>query len=109
GRHKDALDAAEKARVRFPEDTAVLYQLAAALDRAGRQADSEKIFRDVIARDPLDAGALNYLGYMLAEHGRQLDEATGFIERALKIEPDNPSFLDSLGWTYLQQGKLDLA
>jgi len=67
------------------------------------------VLRDVIARDPLDAGALNYLGYMLAEHGRSLDEAATLIQRALKIEPDNPSFLDSLGWTYVQQGQLDLA
>ena len=109
GRHKEALDAAEKARVRFPEDTTVLYQFGAALDRAGRQPESEKVFRDVIARDPLDAGALNYLGYMLAERGTSLDEAVTFLRRALKIEPDNPSFLDSLGWAYVQQGKLDLA
>jgi tetratricopeptide (TPR) repeat protein len=109
GRHQDALDAAEQARRKFPQDTSVLYQLGAALDRAGREAESEKVFRDVIARDPLDAGALNYLGYMLAEHGRSLDEAVTLIQRALKIEPDNPSFLDSLGWTYVQQGKLDLA
>jgi tetratricopeptide (TPR) repeat protein len=109
GRHKEALDAAEKARLKFPEDTTVLYQFGAALDRAGRQAESEKVFRDVIGRDPLDAGALNYLGYMLAEHGTALDEAVTLIQRALTIEPDNPSFLDSLGWTYVQQGKLDLA
>ena len=109
GRHKDALDTAEKARAKFPEDTTVLYQLGAALDKAGRQAEGEKIFRDVIARDPLDAGALNYLGYMLAERGTALDEAVTLLQRALKIEPDNPSFLDSLGWTYVQQGKLDLA
>ena len=109
GRHKDALDAAEKARAKFPEDTTVLYQLGAALDKAGRQAEAEKIFRDVIARDPLDAGALNYLGYMLAERGTSLDEAVTLLQRALKIEPDNPSFLDSLGWAYVQQGRLDLA
>ena len=109
GRHKDAVDAAEKARAKFPEDTTVLYQLGAALDKAGRQAEGEKIFRDVIARDPLDAGALNYLGYMLAERGTSLDEAVTLLRRALTIEPDNPSFLDSLGWTYVQQGKLDLA
>src|SRR5258706_152295 len=89
--------------------TTVLYQFGAALDRAGRQPESEKMFRDVIGRDPLDAGALNYLGYMLAEHGTALDEAVTLIQRALKIDPDNPSFLDSLGWTYVQQGKLDLA
>ena len=109
GRHKEALEAAEKARVSFPQDTTVLYQLGAALDRAGRRPDAEQMFRDVIARDPLDAGALNYLGYMLAEQGSSLDEAVTLIQRALTIEPGNPSFLDSLGWTYLQQGKLDLA
>ena len=108
-KHKEALAAAEKARAKFPQDTTVLYQLGAALDRAGRDAESEKMFRDVIARDPLDAGALNYLGYMLAEHGRSLDEAASLIQRALEIEPDNPSYLDSLGWAYVQQGKLDLA
>ncbi|HEX9365704.1 MAG TPA: tetratricopeptide repeat protein [Vicinamibacterales bacterium] len=109
GRHQDALDEAEKARLKFPADTTVLYQLGAALDRAGRQAESERTFRDVIARDPLDAGALNYLGYMLADHGNALNEAETLIRRALTIEPDNPSFLDSLGWTYVQQGRLDLA
>jgi tetratricopeptide (TPR) repeat protein len=109
GRHADALDAAEKARAKFPQDTSVLYQLGAALDRAGRQPESEKIFRDVIATDPLDAGALNYLGYMLAERGTSLDEAVTLIQRALTIEPGNASFLDSLGWTYVQQGKLELA
>jgi len=110
-RHKEALDAAEKARATFPNDTSILYQLGAALDRAGRRADAEKALRDVIAKDPLDAGALNYLGYMLAERGggATLDEAVTLIQRALKIDPDNPSFLDSLGWAYYQQGKLDLA
>ncbi|MEO6237372.1 MAG: tetratricopeptide repeat protein [Vicinamibacterales bacterium] len=109
GRHKDALDAAGKARSRFPQETTVLYQLGAALDRAGRQPEAEQTFRDIIARDPLDAGALNYLGYMLAEHGSSLDDAVTLIQRALTIEPGNPSFLDSLGWAYLQQGELDLA
>ncbi len=109
GRHKEALEAAESARARFPQNGTVLYQLGAALDRGGRHAESEKMFRDVIARDPLDAAALNYLGYMLAERGTSLDEAVTFIQRALTIEPGNASFLDSLGWAYVQQGQLDLA
>jgi len=111
GRHKDAIDAAEKARAKFPDDTSIVYQLGAALDRAGRRDASEKTFRDLIARDPLDASALNYLGYMLADRGQAsgLDEAVTLIQRALKVDPDNPSFLDSLGWAYVQQGKFDLA
>jgi Flp pilus assembly protein TadD len=31
------------------------------------------------------------------------------VQRALKVEPGNPSYLDSLGWAYYQQGKFDLA
>ena len=46
---------------------------------------------------------------MLADHGQRLDEAVDLVQRALKIEPANPSFLDSLGWAYFRQGKLDLA
>lgn len=111
GRHKDAIDAAQKARAKFPDDGSVLYQYGAALDHAGRHDESEKIFREIIAKDPLDAGALNYLGYMMAERGSAagLDEAVTLIQRALQVDPDNPSFLDSLGWAYVQQGKLDLA
>jgi tetratricopeptide (TPR) repeat protein len=108
-RHDDALAILKEAVSLSPDDTNVQFQLGATFDRAGRQPEAEKVFREIIAKDPLDAGALNYLGYMLAERGTSLDEAVTFIQRALTVEPDNPSFLDSLGWSYVQQGKLDLA
>ena len=46
---------------------------------------------------------------MFAERGERLDEAITLVQRALKIEPGNPSYLDSLGWAYFQQGQIDLA
>ena len=68
----------------WSDDTTVMFQLGAVLDRAGRRAEAEKAFRDVIARDPLDANALNYLGYMLAERGGAgSDEAVAALERWL--------------------------
>jgi tetratricopeptide (TPR) repeat protein len=99
----------KEAAAAAPGNTTVLYQYGAALDRAGQSAEAQKIFRDLIAKNPQDATALNYLGYMLAERGSALDEAVGFIQRALKIDPENPSYKDSLGWAYFRQGKLDLA
>src|SRR5262249_4251986 len=63
----------------------------------------------IIARDPKNAAALNYLGYMLAERGERLDESVGYVKQALAIEPDNGSYLDSLGWAYFKADKLDLA
>ena len=53
--------------------------------------------------------ALNYLGYMLAERGERLDESVGYLKKAVAMEPENGSFLDSLGWAYFKAGKLDLA
>ena len=96
----------DEARAR---DGSLVYEYANLLERAGRIADAERALRDVLAKDPQDANALNSLGYMLAEHGERLDEAVDLVQRALKIEPANPSFLDSLGWAYFRQGKLDLA
>ncbi len=46
---------------------------------------------------------------MLAERGERLDESVGYLKRALELEPDNGSFLDSLGWAYYKSDKLTLA
>ena len=62
-----------------------------------------------IAQQPEHGPALNYLGYMLAERGERLTESVDLIKRALETEPDNGSYLDSLGWAYFKDGKFDLA
>ena len=53
--------------------------------------------------------ALNYLGYMLADQNTKLDEAFGYIKRALDIDPTNGAYLDSIGWAYFRLGKYELA
>jgi Flp pilus assembly protein TadD len=86
-----------------------LYVLAQVLEARKDFQGAEGALREILQRDADDATALNYLGYMLAERGQRLDEAVALVQRALKLEPGNPSFLDSLGWAYYQQGKLELA
>lgn len=100
---------AKRLRDAAPTDPRGLYVLAQILEAKGDTAGAEASLRELLARHPQDATALNYLGYMLAERGARLDEAVDLVQRALEIEPDNPSFLDSLGWAYFQQGRLDLA
>jgi tetratricopeptide (TPR) repeat protein len=92
-----------------PEDVRGLHVLSLILEDKGDLTGAERALRDLIARDPMDANALNSLGYMLAERGDRLAEAVTLLERALRIEPGNPSYLDSLGWAYFQQGRIDLA
>ena len=100
---------AKRLRAAAPTDPRGMYVLAQILEAKGDAAGAEASLRELLARDPKDATALNYLGYMFAERGARLDEAVSLVRQALEIEPDNPSFLDSLGWAYFQQGRLDLA
>src|SRR4029453_372800 len=65
--------------------------------------------RQIVSAEPMNASALNYLGYLLAVRGDQLDEAIQYVQRALKEEPDNGAYLDSLGWAYFRRGNLDEA
>ena len=107
------LDAAEatakKLLAKNPEDARGLQVMSLILQDKGDLGGAERVLRDILAKDPLDANALNSLGYMFADRGERLDEAVSLLERALKIEPGNPSYLDSLGWAYFQQGRFDLA
>ena len=94
---------------KFPGDLTLRFQLASVLERQGRFADAERAFREVLARDPLHAPTLNYLGYMLANRGERLDESIALVKRALQAEPHNGAYLDSLGWAYFKAGRMDLA
>jgi tetratricopeptide (TPR) repeat protein len=100
---------AQKLLTRDAGDVRGLHVMSLILQDKGDLQGAERALRDLIARDGDDANALNSLGYMLAERGERLDEAVELLKRAVKIEPDNPSYLDSLGWAYFQQGRLDLA
>jgi tetratricopeptide (TPR) repeat protein len=99
------LDAEEK----FPSDTSITFELGAVYDKHKKFPEAEAAFKKVIAKDPENAAALNYLGYMLAERGERLDESVSLLKKALQIEPENGSYLDSLGWAYFKCEKLDLA
>jgi tetratricopeptide (TPR) repeat protein len=108
-RGAEAVTLLEQAQVKFPSETSIGFELGAVFDKQKRFADAEAAFRQVLAREPDNAPALNYLGYMLAERGERLDESVTYLKKALEIDPDNGSYLDSLGWAYYKGNKLDLA
>jgi tetratricopeptide (TPR) repeat protein len=108
-RHADAIKTLQDAEQKFPNDTSIVFELGSQYDRAKRFPDAEATFQQLLNREPDNAAALNYLGYMLAERGERLDESVGYLKKALQIEPENGSYLDSLGWAYYKADKLDLA
>ena len=99
------LDEAEKLAMSREEKEDIYFMRGAMSERTKKYDQAETDFRKVLALDPNNAGALNYLGYMLANRGLKLEEAFQLINKAVQLEPDNAAYLDSLGWAYYQQGK----
>ena len=108
-RGAQAVKVLQDAQTKFPENDSIAFELGTVYDKQKRFGDAEAAFRSVLARDPENAAALNYIGYMLAERGERLDESVNYLKKALQIEPDNGSYLDSLGWAYFKSDRLDLA
>jgi len=104
-----ALDDAEKLATSDDEKENLYFMRGAMFERLKKYDESEAAFRKVLALNPENAGALNYLGYMLADRNIRLDEAHQLIQKALDTDPDNGAYLDSMGWVYFRQGKLDEA
>ena len=108
-RYADADVFIRKRLNRSPDSVSLMFQLAAALERQKKFTEAEALFETILEKEPESAAALNYLGYMLADQDRRLDESLELIQRALAQDPYNGAYLDSLGWVYFKMGKLDLA
>jgi len=111
-RFKEAEEAARKAESLAvqPADNELAWLILGAIFERQKQYDkAEAEFKKVVDVNPKNAMVLNYYGYMLADRGIRLDEAHDLIQRALDLEPYNGAYLDSLGWAYYKQNKLDQA
>jgi tetratricopeptide (TPR) repeat protein len=104
-----ANDVSGRAKGRESDAALLLAQLAHAHMELGQDERAIAVLTTAVANDPMSAPALNSLGYTLADRGERLPEAVAYIERALKVEPDNPSYIDSLGWALFKQGKFEEA
>jgi Flp pilus assembly protein TadD len=94
---------------RFPTDTRLPLQLSYCREKLGDLAGAERPLRELLARDADNAEALNSLGYLMADHKRNLAEAERLIRRAVEQEPQNGAFIDSLGWVFYRLGRLEEA
>ena len=104
-----ALDKAEQLSTKTEDKEYVWFLRGANFEREKRYPEAEEQFKKVLASDPEHASALNYLGYMLADQNLKLDEALGYIKKAVDLDPTNGAYLDSLGWAYFRLGKYELA
>jgi tetratricopeptide (TPR) repeat protein len=111
-RYKEAEQAARAAEV-LPgqprENEMVWFLLGAIYERQKFFDKAEEQFKKVLAVNPKNAPVLNYYGYMLGDLGIRLDEAEALVQQALKEDPFNGAYLDSLGWIYFKENKLGVS
>jgi tetratricopeptide (TPR) repeat protein len=101
-KHYTAAEVMAKATDPKQLDERFYFELGSTYERKGDIPDAEKYFQKCLEIAPDFAGAQNYLGYMWAEHGVKLDKARELIEKAVKTEPKNAAYLDSLAWVLLK-------
>ena len=75
----------------------------------GNIGKGEAILEEMYAEDPNDAGINNDLGYLYADQGKELEKAETMIAKAVKADPGNSAYLDSLAWVLYKRGKYEEA
>jgi len=105
GHVDQAAETLKQSLTRWPDDVDLLYRYGVALEKLKRRAEARTIMEKIVSLDPKNPDALNYIGYSLAEEGRDLDKAQAMIQTALEKEPDNPFFLDSLAWAFFKHNQ----
>ena len=86
-------------------DAGFYFEYGSACEQSGQSTRSEVALRKALQLNPSHHQSLNYLGYMWAERGKNLNEALSMIEKALELSPGNPAYLDSQGWALYRLGK----
>ena len=106
-RENQAIEVLKTALATAPGAPDANYWLGIAYQEIGNFEQAEHYLRRTIALSPEREEAYNALGYFFADLGTNLDEAVALIQKALKKSPSNGAYLDSLGWAYFKQGKLN--
>ncbi|MCK5845113.1 MAG: hypothetical protein KAG97_10420 [Victivallales bacterium] len=75
-------------------------------DKVGEFKITKTILETLLKKNPDDPTLNNFLGYLLAEKGVELDKAEKALAKALAKEPDNEAFLDSMAWVLYKQNRL---
>jgi tetratricopeptide (TPR) repeat protein len=107
--YRSAYDVLAQAVAKNPNSTDLLYDQAMAAEKVDRIDVLETNLRKVIQLKPDYAHAYNALGYTLADRNTRLNEAYTLVEQALKLAPEDPFIMDSMGWVLYRMNQNDAA
>lgn len=109
GAYQQAYDVLSQASEKYPNTPELMYDLAMMAEKINRLDVLETNLRRLIELRPDHAHAHNALGYTLADRTDRFEEAYQFIDKALKLSPQDPFIQDSMGWVLYRLGRLQEA
>jgi tetratricopeptide (TPR) repeat protein len=104
GRNEEAARALERARELSPKDVPTISQLALVYETMGRQTLTDSLYEEALRLEPDNHLILNNYSYSLSERNIQIERALAMAKRAVEAQPQNPSYLDTIGWIYYRLG-----
>ncbi|MBI5471278.1 MAG: tetratricopeptide repeat protein [Ignavibacteriae bacterium] len=104
GRTEDAIRVLERARTIDPKDLNTITQLALIYDGLKRYDESDSLYEAALRIDPNNHLTLNNYSYSMSERGIQLQRALEMAKKAIEQQPENQSYLDTIGWIYFKLG-----
>lgn len=111
-RHQKEYQKASVVALRLYEEKGAIEHLALhamLLYEAGNRDDKQLVLQTVKLLERVVAQSeyhvhLNYLGYLLIDHGVDVNRGVELVKKALIKDPENPYYSDSLAWGYYMQG-----
>jgi len=92
-----------------PDEARLVLAWAAVQERSGHWEKALQAAERVLAREKRSVEALNFSGFVAADHHHDLPRALGRLTAAAALDPGNGAILDSLGWAALALGDLGKA
>jgi tetratricopeptide (TPR) repeat protein len=101
---KNAVESLKSGLKIFPDHEKMRYFFGALLDKQGNTDEAIVEMEKVLKQNPSNADALNFVAYTWTSQGVRLKDAEEMLKRALKLRPDSPFILDSMGWNQFMLG-----
>ena len=103
--HQAAFELLGQVLEQMPNYPDLLYDHAMAAEKVDRIDVLEGNLKRLIQLRPDHAHAYNALGYTFADRNQRIEEAYALIETALKLAPEDPFIMDSMGWVLYRMGR----
>ncbi len=90
-------------------DITFMSFLGFAYDKEKKYEEAINVYKDIIELDTYNYTAYNSLAYIIARSGGDLKEAMEYAKSALKSNPENPAYIDTIAYIHMKKGQTELA